>query len=62
MATFYKAFSLTPRGKHVIRVCLGTACHVRGAQRVLDAIKSELQIEPGQTTRTASSRWKRSTV
>jgi NADH-quinone oxidoreductase subunit E len=50
VATFYKAFSLKPRGKHVIRVCLGTACHVRGAQQVLEAIKGKLQIEPGQTT------------
>ena len=51
VATFYKSFSLTPRGKHVIRVCLGTACHVRGARRVLDALKSRLGIEPGQTTK-----------
>jgi NADH:ubiquinone oxidoreductase subunit E/NAD-dependent dihydropyrimidine dehydrogenase PreA subunit len=51
VATFYKAFSLTPRGKHVIRVCLGTACHVRGAARVLDALQSELEVESGQTTK-----------
>jgi NADH:ubiquinone oxidoreductase subunit E/NAD-dependent dihydropyrimidine dehydrogenase PreA subunit len=50
VATFYKAFSLTPRGKHVIRVCMGTACHVRGAPRVLEAMKGELGIEAGQTT------------
>jgi NADH:ubiquinone oxidoreductase subunit E/NAD-dependent dihydropyrimidine dehydrogenase PreA subunit len=50
VATFYKAFSLKPRGKNVIRICLGTACHVRGAQQVLEAIKGKLQIEPGQTT------------
>jgi NADH:ubiquinone oxidoreductase subunit E/NAD-dependent dihydropyrimidine dehydrogenase PreA subunit len=50
VATFYKAFSLQPRGKHLIRVCLGTACHVRGAQQVLEAIKGKLQIGPGQTT------------
>jgi len=50
VATFYKAFSLQPRGKHLIRVCLGTACHVRGAQQVLESIKGKLQIEPGQTT------------
>jgi NADH-quinone oxidoreductase subunit E len=50
VATFYKAFSLTPRGKHVIRVCLGTACHVRGAPRVLEALKSRLGIEAGQTS------------
>jgi len=51
VATFYKAFSLQPRGRHLIRVCLGTACHVRGAQQVLEAIKGKLQIQPGQTTR-----------
>ncbi len=50
VATFYKAFSLTPRGKHVIRVCQGTACHVRGAPRVLDALQGALGIGPGQTT------------
>jgi NADH:ubiquinone oxidoreductase subunit E/NAD-dependent dihydropyrimidine dehydrogenase PreA subunit len=50
VATFYKAFSLTPRGKHVIRVCMGTACHVRGAPFVLEAMKSHLGIEPGETT------------
>jgi NADH:ubiquinone oxidoreductase subunit E/NAD-dependent dihydropyrimidine dehydrogenase PreA subunit len=50
VATFYKAFSLQPRGKHVIRVCLGTACHVRGAPRILEALKGRLKIEPGQTT------------
>ena len=50
VATFYKAFSLTPRGKHVIRVCLGTACHVRGAPLLLEALKARLGIEPGQTT------------
>ncbi len=50
VATFFTAFSLTPRGKHTIKVCLGTACHVRGAPRVLDDITRELGIEPGQTT------------
>jgi NADH-quinone oxidoreductase subunit E len=50
VATFYKAFSLTPRGKHVIRVCQGTACHVRGASRVLEGLKGRLGIAPGQTT------------
>jgi NADH:ubiquinone oxidoreductase subunit E/NAD-dependent dihydropyrimidine dehydrogenase PreA subunit len=50
VATFYKAFSLTPRGKHVIRVCMGTACHVRGAPRVLEALESELGVKSGQTT------------
>jgi len=50
VATFFKAFSLEPRGKHLINVCLGTACHVRRAERVLDKIKRDLGIEAGQTT------------
>jgi NADH:ubiquinone oxidoreductase subunit E len=50
VAHFYKAFSLKPRGKHVVTVCLGTACHVRGAPRMLDQVKGELEIEPGETT------------
>ena len=50
VATFYKAFSLTPRGEHVIKVCMGTACHVRGAARVLEALESRLEIKAGQTT------------
>jgi NADH:ubiquinone oxidoreductase subunit E len=50
VATFYRAFSLTPRGKHVVTVCLGTACHVRGAPLVLDRMKNRLNVEPGCTT------------
>jgi heterodisulfide reductase subunit A-like polyferredoxin/(2Fe-2S) ferredoxin len=50
VATFYTSFSLKPRGKHLIKVCMGTACHVRGSPRVLDAIKRYLKIEPGETT------------
>ena len=50
VATFFKAFSLTPRGRHLINVCLGTACHVRGAVRVLEAIERELGIKTGGTT------------
>jgi len=50
IATFYNAFSLTPRGKYVINVCLGTACHVRGAAIVLDKIKSDLGIDVGDMT------------
>jgi len=50
VATFYKAFSLEPRGEHVIKVCLGTACHVRGAQRVLEMLENRLEIKAGQTT------------
>ncbi|UCE38550.1 MAG: NADH-quinone oxidoreductase subunit NuoE, partial [Thermoplasmata archaeon] len=50
VATFYKAFSLKPRGKHIIKICLGTACHVRGTNRVVDEVKRVLNIEPGETT------------
>jgi len=49
IATFYKAFSLTPQGRHVFHVCLGTACQVRGAKRLLDNVVGVLGIEPGQT-------------
>ena len=50
VATFYTAFSLTPRGKHILKVCLGTACHVRGGSRVLSEIERHLNIKPGETT------------
>ncbi len=50
VATFFKAFSLKPRGRHLIHVCLGTACHVRGAVRVLEEIERELRISRGETT------------
>jgi len=50
VATFFKAFSLKPRGRHLINVCLGTACHVRGAVRILEKIERELGIKPGDTT------------
>ncbi len=50
VATFFKAFSLKPRGRHLINVCLGTACHVRGGVRVLEAIQRELGINAGETT------------
>jgi NADH-quinone oxidoreductase subunit E len=50
IATFYRAFSLTPRGLHEIQVCLGTACHVRGGVRILDRVSTELRIGPGETT------------
>jgi len=50
VAKFYKAFSLQPRGKHVITVCMGTACHVRGAVRMLDEVSGQLCIRPGETT------------
>ncbi len=51
VANFYKAFSLKPRGRHVITVCMGTACHVRGAIRMLDEVKGQLGLEPGETTK-----------
>jgi NADH-quinone oxidoreductase subunit E len=51
IATFYRAFSLMPRGKHEVCACMGTACHVRGAQRIVDQIKLELGIRPGETTK-----------
>lgn len=51
IATFYNAFSLTPRGKYLINVCLGTACHVRGAPMVLDRIKMDLGIDVGGMTK-----------
>ena len=50
IATFYKAFSLKPRGKNIITVCTGTACHVKGAQRILDRLERELGIKTGETT------------
>jgi len=50
LATFFKAFSLKPKGKHPIHVCLGTACHVRGAQLVLEKFERELGIKSGDTT------------
>jgi NADH-quinone oxidoreductase subunit E len=50
VATFYKAFSLKPQGRHEVSVCLGTACHVRGAARLLDKVMDSLQIKPDQTT------------
>ena len=50
VATFFKAFSLTPRGRYLINVCMGTACHVRGAPKVLESIENELKIKSGETT------------
>lgn len=50
MATFYRALSLKPKGKHVIRVCDGTACHIRGAPVLLDALQRTLGIQAGETT------------
>ncbi len=50
IVTFYKGFSLTPRGRYVISVCLGTACHVRGGRKIMDALERDLGIKAGQTT------------
>jgi len=50
VATFYKSFSLIPKGKHSVTLCLGTACHVRGGPKILRELKKQLNIEPGQTT------------
>ena len=50
IATFFRSFSLTPRGRHLINVCLGTACHVRGALKILEKIERELGIKSGETT------------
>ena len=51
VATFFRAFSLEPRGKHLINVCLGTACHVRDAARILEKIERGLAINRGETTK-----------
>ena len=49
IATFYKAFSLVPKGRHEIHICVGTACHVRGASRVLDTVQDHTGIMAGET-------------
>ena len=49
IATFYKAFSLVPKGRHQVHICVGTACHVRGATRVLDKVQDLTGIKPGET-------------
>ena len=50
IANFYKAFCLEPRGRHLITICSGTACHVRGAPKFVDEVMGQLKIRPGQTT------------
>ena len=50
MATFYKALSLKPKGKHIVKVCNGTACHIRGSMNLATALQRELDIAPGETT------------
>jgi NADH:ubiquinone oxidoreductase subunit E len=51
VATFYRAFSLKPRGRNVVTVCLGTACHVRGGPKILDEFEKKLGIKAGETTK-----------
>ncbi|MHB8094281.1 MAG: NADH-quinone oxidoreductase subunit NuoE [Candidatus Aminicenantales bacterium] len=60
VATFYRAFSLKPRGKHMATVCLGTACHVRGGPKILDEFERRLDLKSGDTT--ADGRWSLETV
>ncbi len=50
LANFYKSFSLKPRGRHLITVCMGTACHVQGAPKLVDHVLNQLQVKPGETT------------
>jgi len=51
VATFFKMFSLIPKGRHLIKVCLGTTCHLRGGQRLLESVGHRLGVEPGYTTK-----------
>ncbi|MGD8283138.1 MAG: NAD(P)H-dependent oxidoreductase subunit E [Desulfobacterales bacterium] len=51
VATFYKTISLEPRGKYIVSVCTGTACHVRGAEKIMDALQNRLDVKEGQTSR-----------
>lgn len=50
VATFYHSFSLEPRGEHEIKVCQGTACHLKNSQRLLETLEKELKLKPGETT------------
>ncbi len=51
VATFYQSFSLIPKGEHIITVCLGTACYIRGGTNMVDVLTKELNIKPGETTK-----------
>ena len=51
VVTFYSRFTLKPKGKYNIAVCLGTACYVKGSQKIMDRLKERLKIEPGETTK-----------
>jgi NADH-quinone oxidoreductase subunit E len=50
VATFYNAFSLKPRGEHIVKICMGTACHVRGAAAIQDKMERTIGIKPGETS------------
>jgi len=50
VVTFYSFFTMTPRGKHTVRVCLGTACYVRGGKKIVEAIEKEYGVKEGETT------------
>ena len=50
LATFYRSFSLEPRGRKIVKVCLGTACHIRGGPTVLESFEESLHLKPGGTT------------
>jgi NADH-quinone oxidoreductase subunit E len=54
VATFYKSFSLEPKGVHEIKVCLGTACHLKGGARLVESLERELKVERGHTTKDLS--------
>ncbi len=58
VATFFKMFSLEPKGKHQIRVCLGTACHLRGGQRLVEAVSRRLTWSRGRPPKTCNSPWR----
>lgn len=49
ITSFYKAFSLVPKGRHEVHICMGTACHVRGAKRILETVEDQTGIKPGET-------------
>ncbi len=49
VATFYKAFSMVPKGRHRVNICMGTACHVRGASKILDTVQERAKVGPGET-------------
>lgn len=51
VTTFYKSFSLEPKGEHEIRVCLGTACHLKGGERIAEGLERDLEVERGRTTK-----------